>query len=146
MRSWESITPKELGMNYREINVRTKSRTELVDMTGQLSRLVQESRVTDGLLVLYVPHTTAAITVNENADPSVQHDILAELNRLVPFTGVYQHTEGNSAAHIKTTLLGPSQTLFIQGGRLALGTWQGVYFCEFDGPRTRKLWVKIVPG
>jgi secondary thiamine-phosphate synthase enzyme len=146
MRSWESITPKELGMNYREIDLRTKSRTELVDMTGQLSRLVQESRVTDGLLVLYVPHTTAAITVNENADPSVQHDILAELNRLVPFTGAYQHTEGNSAAHIKTTLLGPSQTLFIQGGRLALGTWQGVYFCEFDGPRTRKLWVKIVPG
>jgi len=133
-------------MNYREINVRTKSRTELVDMTGQLSRLVQESRVTDGLLVLYVPHTTAAVTINENADPSVQHDILAELNRLVPFTGAYQHTEGNSAAHIKTTLLGPSQTLFIQHGRLALGTWQGVYFCEFDGPRTRKLWVKILPG
>jgi secondary thiamine-phosphate synthase enzyme len=146
MRSWESITPKELGMNYREINVRTKSRTELVDMTGQLSRLVQESRVTDGLLVLYVPHTTAAITVNENADPSVQHDILTELNRLIPFTGAYQHTEGNSAAHIKTTLLGASQILFIQDGKLALGTWQGVYFCEFDGPRTRKVWVKILPG
>jgi secondary thiamine-phosphate synthase enzyme len=146
MRSWESITPKELGMNYREINVRTKSRTELVDMTGQLSRFVQESRVTDGLLVLYVPHTTAAITVNENADPSVQHDILTELNRLIPFTGAYQHTEGNSAAHIKTTLLGASQILFIQDGKLALGTWQGVYFCEFDGPRTRKVWVKILPG
>jgi secondary thiamine-phosphate synthase enzyme len=133
-------------MSYQEIHVRTKNRTELVDMTGQLSRLVQESRVTDGLLVIFVPHTTAAVTVNENADPSVQHDILTELNRLVPFTGAYQHTEGNSAAHIKTTLLGPSQTLFIQDGKLALGTWQGVYFCEFDGPRTRKLWVKIVPA
>jgi secondary thiamine-phosphate synthase enzyme len=132
-------------MSHQEISLRTKARTELVDMTGQLSRLVQESRVTDGLLVIFVPHTTAAVTVNENADPSVQHDILTELNRLVPLTGAYQHTEGNSAAHIKTTLLGPSQTLFIRGGKPALGTWQGVYFCEFDGPRTRKVWIKIIP-
>ena len=100
----------------------------------------------DGLMVLFVPHTTAAETINENADPSVQQDILSELNRLIPFTGAYQHIEGNSAAHVKCTLLGPSQTLFIQDGRLALGTWQGVYFCEFDGPRSRKIWVKIIPG
>jgi len=131
-------------MNHQEISVRTRSRQELLDITEQLSRLVRESKVADGLMVVFVPHTTAAVTINENADPSVQHDILAELNRLVPHTGSYTHSEGNSAAHIQSTLLGPSQTLFIQNGRLALGTWQGVYFCEFDGPRTRKIWVKIL--
>jgi secondary thiamine-phosphate synthase enzyme len=137
---------KEPGMmNHQEINVRTQSRLELLDITGQLSRLARESKVADGLMVVFVPHTTAAVTINENADPSVQHDILAELNRLVPRIGSYTHSEGNSAAHIQSTLLGPSQTLFIQNGRLALGTWQGVYFCEFDGPRTRKIWVKIIP-
>ncbi len=133
-------------MSYHELIIRSKSRTELLDMTDRLDKLVQESKVQDGLMVLFVPHTTAAVTINENADPSVQHDILAELKRLIPFTGPYQHAEGNSAAHIKCTLLGPSQTLFIHDGRLALGTWQGVYFCEFDGPRSRKLWVKIIPG
>ena len=133
-------------MNYHELNVRTKSRTDLLDITGQLARLLQASKVTDGLMVIFVPHTTAAVTINENADPSVQHDILTELNRLIPLKGSYRHTEGNSDAHIKSTLLGPSQTIFIQEGRLALGTWQGVYFCEFDGPRSRKVWVKILPG
>ena len=133
-------------MSYQELNVRTKSRTELQDITGPLARLLQESKVTDGLMVVFVPHTTAAVTINENADPSVQHDILTELNRLIPLQGSYRHTEGNSDAHIKSTLLGSSQTIFIQGGRLALGTWQGVYFCEFDGPRSRKVWVKIIPG
>jgi secondary thiamine-phosphate synthase enzyme len=98
------------------------------------------------MAIVFVPHTTAAVTINENADPSVQHDILADLNRLVPFAGPYQHTEGNSAAHIKSSLVGPSETLIIEEGRLKLGTWQGVYFCEFDGPRTRKVWVKIIPG
>jgi len=133
-------------MSYQELTIRTGSRTELLDLTDRLARLIQESKVQNGLMALFVPHTTAAITINENADPSVQKDILSELNRLVPLTGPYQHTEGNSAAHVKCTLLGPSQTLFIQEGRLALGTWQGVYFCEFDGPRSRKLWVKIIPG
>jgi secondary thiamine-phosphate synthase enzyme len=133
-------------MSYHELNVRTKSRTDLLDITGQLARLLQASKVTDGLMVIFVPHTTAAVTINENADPSVQHDILTELNRLMPLKGSYRHTEGNSDAHIKSTLLGPSQTIFIQEGRLALGTWQGVYFCEFDGPRSRKVWVKILPG
>ena len=133
-------------MSYHELNVRTKSRTDLLDITGQLARLLQASKVTDGLMVIFVPHTTAAVTINENADPSVQHDILTELNRLIPLKGSYRHTEGNSDAHIKSTLLGPSQTIFIQEGRLALGTWQGVYFCEFDGPRSRKVWVKIIPG
>lgn len=133
-------------MPFQVLNIRTKSRTELVDITSQLQKIVQESKIENGLLALYVPHTTAALTINENADPSVQHDILAELNRLIPFTGPYQHTEGNSAAHIKSTFIGPSQTLFIEGGKIALGTWQGVYFCEFDGPRSRKVWVKIISG
>ena len=132
-------------MSYQELNVRTKNRTELQDITGPLARLLHESNVGDGLMVVFVPHTTAAVTINENADPSVQHDILTELNRLIPLQGSYRHTEGNSDAHIKSTLLGSSQTIFIQGGRLALGTWQGVYFCEFDGPRSRKVWVKIIP-
>ena len=133
-------------MRFQELNIRTKSRTELVDITSQLQKIIHESKIESGLLTLYVPHTTAALAINENADPSVQHDILAELNRLIPFTGPYQHTEGNSAAHIKSTFIGPSQTIFIEGGKLALGTWQGVYFCEFDGPRSRKVWVKIIPG
>ena len=133
-------------MSYQEINVRTRSRTELVDITGPLVRLLRESMVTDGLMVIFVPHTTAAVTINENADPSVQQDILTDLNRLIPLKGPYRHTEGNSDAHIKSTLLGASQTIFIQEGKLALGTWQGVYFCEFDGPRSRKVWVKIIPA
>jgi len=133
-------------MNTPEFSVGTRSRTELVDITAQVARIVQESKASSGLAVVFVPHTTAAITINENADPSVQHDILGDLNRLVPLSGPYQHTEGNSAAHIKSSLVGSSETLLIENGRLALGTWQGVYFCEFDGPRTRKVWVKIIPG
>ena len=132
-------------MSYQELSIRTRSRMELLDLTDRLAKIVQESKIQNGLMVLFVPHTTAAITINENADPSVQHDILSELGRLIPLTGPYQHTEGNSAAHIKCTLLGPSQTLFVHQGRLALGTWQSIYFCEFDGPRSRKIWVKIIP-
>ncbi|MBP1714341.1 MAG: secondary thiamine-phosphate synthase enzyme [Deltaproteobacteria bacterium] len=133
-------------MNIQEFPVRTRNRTEFLDITAQVGKIIQESKVQSGLAVVFVPHTTAAVTINENADPSVQHDILTDLNRLIPFTGPYQHTEGNSAAHIKSSLVGPSETLFIENGRLALGTWQGVYFCEFDGPRTRKVWVKIISG
>jgi secondary thiamine-phosphate synthase enzyme len=133
-------------MTIQEFSVRTRGRTEFVDITGQVSKIVQESKVSSGLAIVFVPHTTAAVTVNENADPSVQHDILADLNRLIPFAGPYQHTEGNSAAHIKSSLVGPSETLLIENGRPVLGTWQGVYFCEFDGPRTRKVWVKIIPA
>ena len=133
-------------MTIQEFSVRTRSRTEFVDITGQVSKIVQESKVSSGMAIVFVPHTTAAVTVNENADPSVQHDILADLNRLIPFAGPYQHTEGNSAAHIKSSLVGPSETLLIENGRPVLGTWQGVYFCEFDGPRTRKVWVKIIPA
>ena len=133
-------------MSYHELTIRTTSRTELIDITAEVSKFVQQSKMQSGLLALFVPHTTAAVTINENADPSVQRDILSELNRLIPFTGPYQHTEGNSAAHVKSTLVGPSQTVFIEGGRMVLGTWQGLYFCEFDGPRSRKMWIKIIPG
>ena len=133
-------------MKFQEFSVRTHNRTEFLDITAQVGKIIQESKVSSGLAVVFVPHTTAAVTINENADPSVQHDLLSDLNRLVPFTGPYQHTEGNSAAHIKSSLVGPSKTLLIENGRLALGTWQGIYFCEFDGPRTRKVWVKIIPG
>ena len=133
-------------MSTHELAVKTHNRTELVDITAQVAKLAHESKVQSGLLTLFVPHTTAAVTINENADPSVQHDLLAELNRLIPFTGPYQHTEGNSAAHVKSTIVGPSLTLFIENGRLALGTWQGLFFCEFDGPRSRKVWVKIIPA
>jgi secondary thiamine-phosphate synthase enzyme len=133
-------------MNFHELTIPTHNRTELVDVTSRIHKLVKESKVQSGWLTLFVPHTTAAVTINENADPSVQSDLLSELNRLVPFTGAYKHTEGNSAAHVKSTLVGPSQTVFIKDGRLALGSWQGLYFCEFDGPRTRKLWIKIIPG
>jgi len=132
-------------MPYRELTVHTHSRIELVDITAQIQRFIRDHKVASGLLVLFVPHTTAAITVNENADPSVQRDILAEINRLIPLAGPYQHTEGNSAAHIKSTMIGPSLTLIIEEGQLALGTWQGLFFCEFDGPRTRQVWIKIVP-
>jgi len=132
-------------MPYQELTVRTHNRIEGVDITAQIQKLIREKKVASGLLVLFVPHTTAALTINENADPSVQQDILAELNRLIPLAGPYQHAEGNSAAHIKSTIIGPSQTLLIEGGRLVLGTWQGLFFCEFDGPRTRKVWVKIIP-
>ena len=133
-------------MNIKEFSVRTRTRTEFLDLTAQVVKIVQESKVQSGLAVVFIPHTTAAVTINENADPSVQHDILADFNRLIPFAGPYQHSEGNSAAHIKSSLVGPSETLLIENGHLALGTWQGIYFCEFDGPRTRKVWVKILPG
>ena len=133
-------------MSYQELTIRTHSRTELIDITAPVAKLVQQSKVPSGLLAVFVPHTTAAVTINENADPSVQHDILSELNRLIPFTGPYQHAEGNSPAHVKSSLVGSSQTVFIEDGRMALGTWQGLYFCEFDGPRSRKMWIKIIPG
>jgi len=132
-------------MIVHSITVQTQGRTQMIDITSQVSKVLKENKVQEGMLFLYVPHTTAAVTINENADPSVQQDLLSELNRLVPLNGPYQHTEGNAAAHVKSTLVGPSQIVFIEDGRLKLGTWQGIFFCEFDGPRTRNVWVKIIP-
>ena len=126
-----------------ELSVATRSRTEMIDITRQLQQLVSEQGVTDGLLTVFVPHTTAAVTINENADPDVTRDILYEINKVIPFQDSYHHLEGNSAAHIKSSLFGASETVIIRNGRLQLGTWQGIYFCEFDGPRRRKVWVDI---
>jgi len=126
-----------------QIAVRTKSRTELVDITNDVQEAVSKADRDEGLCHVYVPHTTAGVTINENADPSVGRDILMELNKIVPFDDGYSHSEGNSAAHIKATLVGSSATVPINGGRLALGTWQGIYFCEFDGPRSRRVCVTV---
>jgi secondary thiamine-phosphate synthase enzyme len=126
------------------LDVHTHQRNELIDITGEVSALVKASGVQAGLCTVYCPHTTGAITINENADPHVQEDLLAALERIVPNRG-FKHAEGNSDAHVKTSLVGPSVTILVEGGALKLGTWQGIYFCEFDGPRKRKVWVQMLP-
>lgn len=128
------------------LEVATRQREELVDVTREVEAALLRAGVSDGLCLLFVPHTTAAVTVNENADPDVRRDIVAFLRRLVPQDGAFAHAEGNSDAHIKASLVGPSLTLPVEGGRLRLGTWQGVYFCEFDGPRRRRLELYITPA
>lgn len=130
----------------KEIPVQTHSRTEMILIDEPLMSFIRESGVQEGILVLWVPHTTAAVTINENADPSVVRDILAETNKIVPFDDGYHHDEGNSAAHIKSSLFGPSLTLILHEGKPVLGTWQSIYFCEFDGPRRRRLVAKIMEG
>ena len=130
-------------MITQEIQIKTKTRNDLVDITTQVEKVVKESGVAEGICVLVVPHTTAAVTVNENADPSVKADIITKLSELAPAGDHYHHIEGNADAHIKTVLVGPSETLLVRGGRLSLGTWQGVFFCEFDGPRTRKIIIRV---
>ncbi|MGI5864499.1 MAG: secondary thiamine-phosphate synthase enzyme YjbQ, partial [Myxococcales bacterium] len=118
--------------------------TELIDITDRVAALVRASGMQEGLCTVFCPHTTGAITINENADPDVKDDLLAALERIVPNRG-FKHAEGNSDSHVKASLVGPSVTILIEGGALRLGTWQGVYFCEFDGPRRRKVWVQILP-
>jgi secondary thiamine-phosphate synthase enzyme len=130
----------------KEISVKTSSRVELIDITHLVEKVISESKVKSGLCTIYVPHTTAAVTINENADPSVRSDIIKELNKIVPFDDNYSHLEGNAAAHIKASIIGPSETILVDGGSLVLGTWQGIYFCEFDGPRNRKVIIKIIEG
>jgi secondary thiamine-phosphate synthase enzyme len=115
-----------------------------VDITQGVQRLVAESGIRSGACYVYVPHTTAAITVNENSDPNVGRDILKELNKIIPFDDDYGHTEGNSAAHVKSSIIGVSQSVLVEEGRLALGTWQALFFCEFDGPRDRRVMVKVM--
>jgi len=128
------------------LSIKTARRNEVVDITREVEEIVGGAKFSEGVCVLYVPHTTAAVTINENADPSVQRDILAHLSKLIPERGSYMHREGNSDAHIKAATLGPSVTLLVEGGRLVLGTWQGIYFCEFDGPRQRGVFVQLIPG
>lgn len=130
----------------KQLNVKTSARAELIDITDLIKRAVRESRAKSGICSVYVPHTTAGVTINENADPSVRKDIIKELNKVIPFDDNYSHLEGNAAAHIKATLVGSSETIMIENGSLVLGTWQGIYFCEFDGPRSRKVIVKIMQG
>lgn len=126
------------------VQVSSRNRSELIDITEKIRELVRKNKVQDGLCFLYVPHTTAGILINENADPSVALDILTDLDRLIPWNSHYQHHEGNAAAHIKSSIIGSSETVFIEAGELALGTWQGIYLAEFDGPRQRNVWVKFL--
>jgi secondary thiamine-phosphate synthase enzyme len=126
--------------------VKTRGQAEMTDITGEVSRLLRDAGAKDGVCVVFVSHTTAGVTINENADPDVPRDILAGLDRIAPPRGDYRHAEGNSAAHIKASLVGPSVTCIVQDGRLALGTWQSLFFCEFDGPRSRTVHVKFIAG
>lgn len=125
----------------RAFTVSSRSRTQFIDITAEVRAAAKELEIADGLVTVFVPHTTAGVTINENADPDVVADMQAALDRLVPWTADYRHGEGNSAAHIKASLMGSSVQVPVTGGRLQLGTWQSVYFCEFDGPRSRKVWV-----
>jgi secondary thiamine-phosphate synthase enzyme len=128
--------------------VRTSAQTEFIDITRSVQEAVEKTGVEDGMCILFIPHTTAAITINENADPSVVRDMVMELNKIVPFKDQYHHLEGNSPAHIKASLVGCSEMVLVESGKLVLGTWQGIFFCEFDGPRSRRVHVKVMktPG
>jgi secondary thiamine-phosphate synthase enzyme len=126
-----------------QFSVSTHNRTELINIDDQVRRMVAESGVQSGICQVFIPHTTAGVTINENADPSVIRDILMEIDKVFPFEDDYRHAEGNSAAHIKSSMVGCDQTVPIEGGRLVLGTWQSIFFCEFDGPRQRKVIVQI---
>lgn len=126
--------------------VKTSAHAVLVDITGHVREVLSASGRREGVVVVYVPHTTAGVTIQENADPDVQRDILTHLDKMVPWRGDYRHGEGNAAAHIKASLLGSSATIPVSGGRLELGTWQGIYVAEFDGPRTRRVIVRTLPG
>jgi len=124
--------------------VKTNSQTEMIDVTALVQEQVTECGISDGLCMVFVPHTTAAVTINESADPAVKHDILMVLNKIVPWKEAYRHMEGNSPAHLKTSLVGSSETIAVEKGRLVLGTWQGIFLCEFDGPRSRKLDIRLI--
>ncbi len=132
-------------MEQGTITVKTSRKREFADLTAELARAVAAAGVGDGVLHVYNPHTTAGLTINEGADPAVARDILAALDHLVPDIG-FQHLEGNSPAHIMASLVGSSVTVFVEGGRLRLGTWQKVFFCEFDGPRSRQVWYRLLPA
>lgn len=128
------------------LEVVSRRPVEMIDITAEVRRALRASGVREGVLVLFVPHTTAAVTINENADPDVVADMTMELAKIVPFDDGYRHAEGNSAAHLKATLVGASESILVAEGNLVLGTWQGIYFCEFDGPRRRAIKLQILPG
>ena len=129
-----------------ELPVKTAAHTQMIDITREVAGCIADSGVKEGLCLLFVPHTTAAVTINENADPDVKTDIMREIGKIVPWEDGYRHYEGNSAAHLKSSLMGFSEAVIISEGRPVLGTWQGIYFLEYDGPRNRKLYVKILEG
>ncbi len=126
----------------KQFTLQTRSRTDFVNIDQQVAGLVRESGLTDGVVTVFIPHTTAGVTINENADPDVLADMEQVLDRVVPWSGGYRHGEGNTAAHVKAGMMGSSVQVIVAGGQLQLGTWQSLFFCEFDGPRTRKVWVK----
>src|SRR3990172_13376517 len=128
----------------RYINVKSRTRNEFIDITDKIQEVIKEGGITSGICYIYVPHTTAGVTINEGADTSVQRDIQSALTRLIPLEGDYHHREGNADAHIKSTLVGVSKSVFIDEGKLLLGTWQAIYFCEFDGPRHRRVAIKVI--
>ncbi|MDD5724073.1 MAG: secondary thiamine-phosphate synthase enzyme YjbQ [Syntrophales bacterium] len=128
-----------------QFTVKTHSRSEMIDITEEIMFALKRSGVKNGACYVFVPHTTAAVTINENADPDVPKDILTELDKIVPLDGAYRHIEGNSAAHIKASLFGSSEVVLVEGGSLVLGPWQSIFFCEFDGPRARSVMVRFVP-
>ena len=128
------------------VEVPTHSRTELVDITSKIEEAIKKSKIESGICIIYVPHTTAAITINENYDPSVARDITEALTRIAPYNFSYHHTEGNADAHIKAAIVGSSRTVFFENRKILFGTWQGIFLCEFDGPRKRKVFVKIIEG
>jgi secondary thiamine-phosphate synthase enzyme len=129
-----------------QLSVRTPARACMVDITGQVAQVVARMGIAQGVCYVFVPHTTAGLTINENADPTVRSDMLSALDKIVPWRDDYDHVEGNSAAHIKASVMGSAQQVLVSGGRLRLGTWQGIYLCEFDGPRHRRVWVKVIAG
>ena len=133
-------------MKKTQFEIKTTKHTQMVDITAQVQNAVAKSGVKDGICMVFIPHTTAAVTINENADPDVVRDFTMEIDKIVPWKDGYLHMEGNSAAHLKSSMIGFSEQVIIEDGRLVLGTWQGIYFCEYDGPRRRKVIVKVIEG
>ena len=131
-------------MRKKVLNISTNKQVDMIDITHEINKYISDMGIQEGLCTIFIPHTTAGVTINENADPDVKRDMIMELNKIVPFQDDYYHIEGNSSAHIKASIMGFSETTIIEDGRLQLGTWQSIYFCEFDGPRTRKIYVKIL--
>lgn len=128
----------------QELVVKTQQRDQMVEITDHVQRILDQAAIDEGSIIVFVPHTTAGVTINENADPDVVHDTLARLDKMVPWRESFdRHGEGNSASHVKASMMGSSVTVLVQSGRLLLGRWQGIWFCEFDGPRTRSVWVSV---
>lgn len=127
-----------------KLQISTTDQTVMINITPKIQEIIDKKNFKNGVCQIYIPHTTAAVTINENADPDVKHDIITELNKVIPFNDGYYHTEGNSAAHIKASMIGTSEMVPVENGSLQLGTWQGIFFCEFDGPRRREIWIQFL--